>query len=132
MLSFLCCVTNFCFVSSFPGRIVSDSDHFHNKKHIWPEGYTAFRKFISIIGNYPSNLSKPVCSINYSISKFVILIRLRIVYLVYKNLVADQNSVTSYKMEVLRNSDTKARPLFRVSSEDGVQVSCKQIANFFL
>jgi hypothetical protein len=25
-------------------------------------------------------------------------------------------------MEVLRNSDTKARPLFRVISEDGVQV----------
>ncbi|CAL5090627.1 unnamed protein product [Urochloa decumbens] len=65
------------------GRIVSDSDYFHNKKHIWPEGYTAFRKFTSII---------------------------------------DPNSVTSYKMEVLRNSDTKARPFFRVISEDGVQI----------
>ncbi|OEL35786.1 Histone-lysine N-methyltransferase ATX2 [Dichanthelium oligosanthes] len=65
------------------GRIVSDSDHFHNKKHIWPEGYTALRKFTSII---------------------------------------DPHSVTSYKMEVVRNSDTKARPLFRVISEDGVQI----------
>ncbi|KAL6600542.1 hypothetical protein ACP70R_045342 [Stipagrostis hirtigluma subsp. patula] len=65
------------------GKIVSDSDHFHNKKHIWPEGYTAFRKFTSI---------------------------------------KDPHSVTYYKMEVLRNSDTKARPLFRVISEDGVQI----------
>ncbi|ONM53873.1 Histone-lysine N-methyltransferase ATX2 [Zea mays] len=65
------------------GRIVSDSDHFHNKKDIWPEGYTAFRKYMSI---------------------------------------EDPHAVTLYKMEVLRNSDTKARPLFRVISEDGVQI----------
>lgn len=64
------------------GRIVSDSDHFHNKMHIWPEGYTAFRKFTSV---------------------------------------KDPHLVTSYKMEVLRNSDIKARPLFRVTSEDGLQ-----------
>ena len=37
-------------VSFFPGMIVSDSDHFHNKMHIWPEGYTAFRKFASVKG----------------------------------------------------------------------------------
>ncbi|CAL9064221.1 histone-lysine N-methyltransferase TRX1-like [Musa acuminata AAA Group] len=30
------------------GKIVCDSDYFHNKKHIWPEGYTAFRKFTSL------------------------------------------------------------------------------------
>ncbi|KAK3132501.1 hypothetical protein QOZ80_6AG0523000 [Eleusine coracana subsp. coracana] len=65
------------------GRIVSDSDHFHNKKHIWPEGYTAFRNFMSI---------------------------------------KDPHSVTSYKMEVLKSSDTKARPLFRVTSDDGVLI----------
>ncbi|CAM0950725.1 unnamed protein product [Alopecurus aequalis] len=65
------------------GRIVSDSDHFHNKMHIWPEGYTAFRKFTSV---------------------------------------QDPHLVTSYKMEVLRNSDIKARPLFRVISEDGLQI----------
>ncbi|XP_042421325.1 histone-lysine N-methyltransferase TRX1-like isoform X2 [Zingiber officinale] len=29
------------------GKIIYDSDYFHNKKHIWPEGYTAFRKFTS-------------------------------------------------------------------------------------
>nr|CAB3504927.1 unnamed protein product [Digitaria exilis] len=34
--------------------------------------------------------------------------------------ITDPNSVTSYKMEVIRNSDTKVRPLFRVTSEDGV------------
>uniref|UniRef100_A0A8R7UI00 Histone-lysine N-methyltransferase n=1 Tax=Triticum urartu TaxID=4572 RepID=A0A8R7UI00_TRIUA len=64
-------------------EIVSDSDHFHNKMHIWPEGYTAFRKFASV---------------------------------------KDPHLVTSYKMEVLRNSDIKARPLFRVISEDGLQI----------
>lgn len=37
---------------SFSGRIVTDSDYFHNKKHIWPEGYTAFRKFRSVKGSY--------------------------------------------------------------------------------
>lgn len=50
--------------------------------------------------------------------------------MVYENIVADPHSVTSYKMEVLRNSDMKARPLFRVTSEDGVQVS--KITTFFL
>lgn len=29
------------------GKIVCDSMHFHDKKHIWPEGYTAFRTFAS-------------------------------------------------------------------------------------
>uniref|UniRef100_A0A8R7Q8V6 Uncharacterized protein n=1 Tax=Triticum urartu TaxID=4572 RepID=A0A8R7Q8V6_TRIUA len=38
-------------------RIVSDSDHFHNKMHIQPEGYTAFRKFASVKGIY----SAPNC-----------------------------------------------------------------------
>ncbi|KAG8060907.1 hypothetical protein GUJ93_ZPchr0002g25677 [Zizania palustris] len=65
------------------GRIVTDSDYFHNKNHIWPEGYTAFRKF---------------------------------------RLVKDSHVVTFYKMEVLRTSDIKARPLFRVISEDGAHV----------
>ncbi|KAJ3693265.1 hypothetical protein LUZ60_008745 [Juncus effusus] len=65
------------------GRIVCDSDHFHNKQHIWPEGYTAFRKFKST---------------------------------------KDRTKTTSYKMEVLRNPKFKARPLFRVSSEDKVQI----------
>nr|ACR35362.1 unknown [Zea mays] len=36
--------------------------------------------------------------------------------------IEDPHAVTLYKMEVLRNSDTKARPLFRVISEDGVQI----------
>ncbi|KAJ0989001.1 hypothetical protein J5N97_007357 [Dioscorea zingiberensis] len=30
------------------GKIVCDSEYFHNKQFIWPEGYTAFRKFISV------------------------------------------------------------------------------------
>jgi hypothetical protein len=77
---------------SFSGRIVTDSDYFHNKKHIWPEGYTAFRKFRSV---------------------------------------KDPHVVILYKMEVLRNSDIKARPLFRVTSEDGTQVSSLTILLIF-
>lgn len=30
------------------GKIVSDSKYFHSKKHIWPEGYTAVRKYVSM------------------------------------------------------------------------------------
>jgi hypothetical protein len=56
----------------------------------------------------PSDLSLTVCII---------------VYLIYDNILAVPHSVTSYKMEVLRSTDTKARPLFRVTSDDGVQVS---------
>ncbi|ERN13661.1 histone-lysine N-methyltransferase TRX1 [Amborella trichopoda] len=29
------------------GKIVKGSEHFHNERHIWPEGYTAVRKFLS-------------------------------------------------------------------------------------
>ncbi|KAJ3698232.1 hypothetical protein LUZ61_001937 [Rhynchospora tenuis] len=65
------------------GKIVCDSDHFHTKQYIWPEGYTAFRQFKST---------------------------------------KDPSMVTSYKMEVLRNTKFKARPLFRVTSEDGYQI----------
>lgn len=36
---------------NFPGSIVRDSQYFHNKRCIWPEGYTALRKFFSIRGN---------------------------------------------------------------------------------
>ncbi|XP_020591752.1 histone-lysine N-methyltransferase TRX1-like [Phalaenopsis equestris] len=31
------------------GRVVRDSSYFHRKHHIWPEGYTAYRKFASLI-----------------------------------------------------------------------------------
>uniref|UniRef100_A0A8R7Q720 Uncharacterized protein n=1 Tax=Triticum urartu TaxID=4572 RepID=A0A8R7Q720_TRIUA len=37
--------------------MVSDLDNFHNKMHIRPEGYTAFRKFASVKGIY----SAPNC-----------------------------------------------------------------------
>ncbi|KAG1364351.1 Histone-lysine N-methyltransferase TRX1 [Cocos nucifera] len=30
------------------GKIIYNSEYFHNKQHIWPVGYTAFRKFMSI------------------------------------------------------------------------------------
>nr|CAD1831719.1 unnamed protein product [Ananas comosus var. bracteatus] len=69
---------------------VTSLDHFHNNKNIWPEGYTAFRKFTSI---------------------------------------KDPNLLMSYKMEVLRNPQLKTRPMFRVTTEDGEQVSTKSDGN---
>jgi hypothetical protein len=34
----------------FSGKIVGDSTAFRNGKSIWPEGYTATRKFTSVTG----------------------------------------------------------------------------------
>ena len=109
-------------VSFFPGRIVSDSDHFHNKMHIWPEGYTAFRKFASVKGI----CSVPDCHqacMKFGVPFWNSLLSWEYVLRVHCNTFTDPHLVTSYKMEVLRNSDIKARPLFRVISEDGLQVS---------
>ncbi|KAJ4841207.1 hypothetical protein Tsubulata_043984 [Turnera subulata] len=64
------------------GKIVKDSEYFQNDRSIWPEGYTALRKFRSI---------------------------------------ADPNVSSTYKMEVLRDSESKIRPLFRVTLENGKQ-----------
>ncbi|XP_058102565.1 histone-lysine N-methyltransferase TRX1-like isoform X2 [Magnolia sinica] len=65
------------------GKIVTDSEFFHNTRHTWPEGYTAVRKYISTI---------------------------------------DPSIITSYKMEVLRDPESKAWPLFRVTSDNGEQI----------
>ncbi|KAJ8774382.1 hypothetical protein K2173_011631 [Erythroxylum novogranatense] len=65
------------------GRIVKDSEYFQDDRFIWPEGYTALRKFKSI---------------------------------------ADPNICTVYKMEVLRDAESKIRPLFRVTLDNGEQI----------
>ncbi|KAF6145841.1 hypothetical protein GIB67_028836 [Kingdonia uniflora] len=62
------------------GKIVRDSEYFHKEQHIWPEGYTAVRKFMSI---------------------------------------TDSSISTSYKMEVIRDPESKFRPLFRITVDDG-------------
>uniref|UniRef100_A0A5B7CI00 Putative histone-lysine N-methyltransferase ATX2 n=1 Tax=Davidia involucrata TaxID=16924 RepID=A0A5B7CI00_DAVIN len=64
------------------GKIVKDSDFFQDERFIWPEGYTAVRKFTSI---------------------------------------KDPSVCTLYKMEVLRDNDSKIRPLFRVTMDNGEQ-----------
>lgn len=64
------------------GRIVRDSKYFQDERYIWPEGYTALRKFTSI---------------------------------------TDPSVYTLYKMEVLRDSESKIRPLFKVSLDTGEQ-----------
>uniref|UniRef100_A0A2P2L8Y3 Histone-lysine N-methyltransferase ATX2 n=1 Tax=Rhizophora mucronata TaxID=61149 RepID=A0A2P2L8Y3_RHIMU len=65
------------------GKIVKDSEYFQDDRFIWPEGYTALRKFTSI---------------------------------------EDPNICTVYKMEVLRDAESKIRPLFRVTLDNGDQI----------
>ncbi|XP_073137741.1 histone-lysine N-methyltransferase ATX2-like isoform X2 [Henckelia pumila] len=62
------------------GKIVKDTDNFQNERFIWPEGYTAMRKFSSI---------------------------------------ADPRVRALYKMQVLRDVNSRTRPLFRVTTDDG-------------
>ncbi|GLT47147.1 hypothetical protein SLA2020_208610 [Shorea laevis] len=64
------------------GEVVKDSEYFHNDRFVWPEGYTALRKFSSI---------------------------------------TDPGVCTLYKMEVLRDPQSKNRPLFRVTIDNGEQ-----------
>ncbi|GAY48864.1 hypothetical protein CUMW_114940 [Citrus unshiu] len=64
------------------GKIVKDSEYFQDDRFIWPEGYTAVRKFTSL---------------------------------------ADPRVCNSYKMEVLRDTESKIRPLFRVTLDNGEQ-----------
>ncbi|KAL5781988.1 hypothetical protein ACOSP7_007017 [Xanthoceras sorbifolium] len=64
------------------GKIVKDSEYFQDDRSIWPEGYTAVRKFMSI---------------------------------------TDPNGYSSYKMEVLRDAESKIRPLFRVTLDNTEQ-----------
>ncbi|XP_047981760.1 histone-lysine N-methyltransferase ATX2-like isoform X2 [Salvia hispanica] len=62
------------------GKIVRDSSNFQNEKYIWPEGYTAVRKFISL---------------------------------------TDPTLHTMYEMEVLRDVDSRTKPLFKVKGDNG-------------
>ncbi|KAL6194170.1 hypothetical protein ACLB2K_035254 [Fragaria x ananassa] len=64
------------------GRIVRDSKFFQDERDVWPEGYTAVRKFSSV---------------------------------------TDPSICTLYKMEVLRDPESKIRPLFQVSLDNGEQ-----------
>ncbi|KAG6422852.1 hypothetical protein SASPL_113234 [Salvia splendens] len=62
------------------GKIVRDSNNFRNEKYIWPEGYTAVRKFTSL---------------------------------------TDPTLHTMYEMEVLRDVDSRTKPLFKVKGDNG-------------
>ncbi|XP_013631787.1 PREDICTED: histone-lysine N-methyltransferase ATX1 isoform X1 [Brassica oleracea var. oleracea] len=64
------------------GKIVTDSQFFKDENHIWPEGYTAMRKYTSL---------------------------------------KDHSAYALYKMEVLRDAESKTRPLFRVTADSGEQ-----------
>lgn len=64
------------------GKIVGDSTAFRDGRSIWPEGYTAVRKFTSV---------------------------------------TDPEVSVPYKMEVLRDPESRFRPLFRVTVDGGEQ-----------
>ncbi|KAJ1435470.1 Zinc finger, PHD-type [Sesbania bispinosa] len=64
------------------GKIVEDSASFGDGRSIWPEGYTAVRKFTSV---------------------------------------TDPKVSVPYKMEVLRDPESKVRPLFRLTVDGGEQ-----------
>ncbi|MED6155732.1 hypothetical protein PIB30_007597 [Stylosanthes scabra] len=64
-------------------KLVEDSSYFRDGRSIWPEGYTAVRKFTSV---------------------------------------TDAKVSAAYKMEVLRDPESKRRPLFRVTVDGGEQV----------
>nr|AAD24842.1 hypothetical protein [Arabidopsis thaliana] len=64
------------------GKVVTDSQFFKDENHIWPEGYTAMRKFTSL---------------------------------------TDHSASALYKMEVLRDAETKTHPLFIVTADSGEQ-----------
>ncbi|XP_061968612.1 histone-lysine N-methyltransferase ATX2-like isoform X3 [Populus nigra] len=84
----LCCGNqSFTLIDSYivlTGKIVKDSEHFQDNRFIWPEGYTALRKFTSI---------------------------------------KDPNVRMIYKMEVLRDAESKIRPLFRVTLDNGEEIN---------
>nr|KJB71837.1 hypothetical protein B456_011G144000 [Gossypium raimondii] len=61
------------------GKVVKDSEYFQDDGIIWPEGYTAVRKFTSV---------------------------------------KDPSVCTLYRMEVLRDPQSKNHPLFRVTSDE--------------
>ncbi|MED6138307.1 hypothetical protein PIB30_073073, partial [Stylosanthes scabra] len=64
------------------GKLVEDSSSFRDGRSIWPEGYTAVRKFTSV---------------------------------------SDAKVSAAYKMEVLRDPESKRRSLFRVTVDGGEQ-----------
>ncbi|KAG6419859.1 hypothetical protein SASPL_116371 [Salvia splendens] len=68
------------------GKIVRDSSNFQNEKYIWPEGYTAVRKFTSL---------------------------------------TDPTLHTMYEMEVLRDVDSRTKPLFKVKGDNGEESTPK-------
>ncbi|PPS11489.1 hypothetical protein GOBAR_AA09155 [Gossypium barbadense] len=69
------------------GKVVKDSEYFQDDGIIWPEGYTAVRKFTSV---------------------------------------KDPSVCTLYRMEVLRDPQSKNHPLFRVTSDEEKAIHASQ------
>ena len=113
-------------VNHYAGKIVRDSSNFQNEKYIWPEGYSAVRKFTSFSGEL-------------LIAKVFLLFHFAH-YDLYSSLISlyialsasDPTVHTMYKMEVLRDVDSRTRPLFKVTGDNGEEVSDKAIlSNLF-
>ncbi|KAF9688319.1 hypothetical protein SADUNF_Sadunf02G0185100 [Salix dunnii] len=93
------------------GKIVKDSQHFQVDRFIWPEGYTALRKFTSMKGDY--------FRIKYWDFCFLDLFS----FLVSTLWGSDPNARMIYKMEVLRDAESNIRPLFRVTLDNGEEIN---------
>ncbi|KAL1078201.1 hypothetical protein V6Z11_D10G144500 [Gossypium hirsutum] len=74
------------------GKVVKDSEYFQDDGIIWPEGYTAVRKFTSV---------------------------------------KDPSVCTLYRMEVLRDPQSKNHPLFRVTSDEEKGLSKSRLSSKF-
>lgn len=112
----------------FSGKIVRDSTNFQNERFIWPEGYTAARMFHSLIGESLVLKMFSViyfCTLCFS-SYFLVTSTIFLTY------ASDPTAQAMYKMEVLRDVDSRTRPLFKVTGDNGEEVLKKAIlSNLF-
>lgn len=109
------CCFNHGFTVSIVGNIVSEADCFFEDTYICPDGYTAVRKFPSILGESFGKYT-------YLFLMFRFTGFLSIKLIVFVKRVSDPSVQMSYKMEVLQDPATIGLPLFRVTSENGEKV----------
>lgn len=106
---------------NFPaGKIVKDSDRFQVEGFICPEGYTAMRKFTSITGRVSSLKILLWFRVHFDFCNFVV-VTFYVFYLPCFGY-SDPSLCALYKMEVLRDAESKIQPLFRVTLDNGEQV----------
>lgn len=122
------------------GKIVKDSQYFQDNNSIWPEGYTALRKFTSIAGGTSwRNIIYLCFEHEIFLTRFLWHIYLwrhycHIITLFHYSWtfgVSDLSAFAIYKMEVSRDAESQIRPLFRVTLDTGEQVSLMVMHSLF-